>query len=182
VLVTTLPDVLCFAQISSVSVAATFTVLSGQVSTLGWMFREDIYTAVRPGPSASNNSHLYQDTLHAVATCLTGCHVLSRVLLMLDPRHGDKSLSVSLNNSARDQKSSNRLPKLVAMVTCKMLLTFTLRGADVYVTFLQGLTETQLGSSSVAPSGASAGLPSSLPYGLKSVCKPLCSLLIVCCI
>jgi len=48
---TSLPDVLSPLQISSVSVAAIFTVLSGQVSTLGWMFREDIYSAVNPGPS-----------------------------------------------------------------------------------------------------------------------------------
>ena len=34
-------------QVSSVSVSATFTVMSGKVTTLGWMFREDIYAAVR---------------------------------------------------------------------------------------------------------------------------------------
>ncbi len=38
------------AQVTSVSVSASFTVLSGQVTTLGWMFREDIYASVRLTP------------------------------------------------------------------------------------------------------------------------------------
>ena len=31
------------SQLGSVAISATFTVLSGQVTTLGWMFREDTY-------------------------------------------------------------------------------------------------------------------------------------------
>ena len=38
-------------QVTSVSVAATFTVLQGQVTTLGWMFREDLYAPVRRRPA-----------------------------------------------------------------------------------------------------------------------------------
>jgi hypothetical protein len=30
-------------QVGSVAISATFTVLQGQVSNLGWMFREDTY-------------------------------------------------------------------------------------------------------------------------------------------
>ena len=34
-------------QIVSVSISAVFSVLQGQVAALTWVFREDLYTAVR---------------------------------------------------------------------------------------------------------------------------------------
>ena len=59
----------CVPQIQSVSVAATFTVLSGQVSSLGWMFREDVYTAVRAlDPATLTPAPLTVLNLHGLAT------------------------------------------------------------------------------------------------------------------
>ena len=37
-------------QVTSLSVSAAFTVTSGQVATLSWMFREDAYYVVRHQP------------------------------------------------------------------------------------------------------------------------------------
>jgi hypothetical protein len=34
-------------QVTSVSIAATFTVIQGPVSKVGWMFRENIFPSVR---------------------------------------------------------------------------------------------------------------------------------------
>ena len=58
------------------SVSGTFTVLQGAVTTLGWMFREDIYAQVRPMACPDlrlSHGHMCLWVLGSIAMLFTKC-------------------------------------------------------------------------------------------------------------